>query len=138
MNAFTLSAAATPTPDILVTASALSNDGIVNVPLAGARLFTAAAMNVGVAGTVTASVDDGGRNLPLAITLCRTETGACTAPLAASSRFALAAGAVATLQVFVESFGPVALNPGVNRLHIRLRTDDGVLRGSTSVPVRTQ
>lgn len=35
--------------------------------------FATAAVNIGVAGTVTASIVDGGRNLPSTITLCFTD-----------------------------------------------------------------
>jgi alpha-tubulin suppressor-like RCC1 family protein len=142
LNTLTLSSSSVATPDILAIASTPSNDGIVTVPPSGTGVFAAAAVNIGAAGNVTVSVDDGGRNLPLTITLCRSDpaTGACvgSAKPAAIDSPAIAANEVLMISVFVKATGPVAFDPSINRLQLRLKTDDGVTRGSTSVAVRTQ
>ena len=142
LSTLTLSASSLPTPDILAIVSTLSNDGIVNVPLAGTGLFASAAVNIGAAGDITATVDDGGKGLPLTVTLCRSDaaTGICLpgSTPSASQRFAFANGEIATFTVYVSATGPIAFSPAVNRLQLRLKTDDNVTRGSTTVAVRTQ
>lgn len=142
LNTLTLSSASTPTPDILAIVSTPSNDGIVTVPQSGTGFFAAAAVNIGATGYVTASVDDSGAHLPIAISLCRSDrqTGACIGgpPAASIGRLSLATNEVVTIAVFVTSTAPVPFSPGVNRLQLRLKTDDGVTRGSASVAIRTQ
>ena len=142
LSRLTLSASNAPTADILAIISTLSNDGIVDVPLPGKGLYAAAAINIGAASDITASVDDGGTNLPLTVTLCQSDpsTGACAdgSQPEATKRLALASGGIVTFTVFVEATAPVPFNPGVNRLHLRLKTNDNVTRGSASLAVRTQ
>jgi alpha-tubulin suppressor-like RCC1 family protein len=143
LNTLLLSASSTPSPDLISIGSTPSGDGIASIPGAtGSTAFGAATINIGAAGTITASVDDNGRGLALTALLCVTNptTGACTNPAtpAASATFALAANASATVAVFVTGTGNVPFDPGANRLFLRFKTADGVTRGATSVAVRTQ
>jgi alpha-tubulin suppressor-like RCC1 family protein len=143
LNTLLLSASSTPSPDLISIGSTPSGDGIASIPGAtGSTAFGAATVNIGAAGTITASVDDNGRGLALTALLCVTNptTGACTNPAtpAASATFALAANASATVAVFVTGTGNVPFDPGANRLFLRFKTADGVTRGATSVAVRTQ
>jgi alpha-tubulin suppressor-like RCC1 family protein len=143
LNTLLLSASSTPSPDLISIGSTPSGDGIANIPgNTGSTAFGAATVNIGAAGTITASVDDNGRGLALTALLCVTNptTGACTNPAtpAASATFALAANASATVAVFVTGTGNVPFDPGANRLFLRFKTADGVTRGATSVAVRTQ
>jgi alpha-tubulin suppressor-like RCC1 family protein len=143
LNTLLLSASSTPSPDLISIGSTPSGDGIASIPGAtGSTAFGAATINIGAAGTITASVDDNGRGLALTALLCVTNpnTGACTNPAtpAASATFALAANASATVAVFVTGTGTVPFDPGANRLFLRFKTADGVTRGATSVAVRTQ
>ncbi len=141
LNTLSLSAAATPTPDLVAIGATLSNDGVVAVPVGGVSAFATAAVNIGAGGDITASADDNGRDLPLALTICRTNpsTGACTVPAQAAGAAISAIGAneIATFAVFVRATGAVPFDPANNRLFLRLRSADGVTRGATSVAVRT-
>jgi hypothetical protein len=142
LNRLTLSASTAPTADILAIVSTRSNDGIVNVPLPGKGLYSAAAINIGAASEITASVDDGGSKLPVKVTLCQSNpsTGACangTTP-AATQRLTIASGEIVTFTIYVEATAPVPFDPVLNRLHLRLKTNDFVTRGSASLAVRTQ
>ncbi len=137
-----LSSSASAPADIVATSATASGDGIVTVPLAGqgAAAFAAAGINIGAAVDITAVVDDNTRNLPLTITLCRTDlTGGCMEPPGAGPLPSLPLGQneVATYSVFIEATEPVPFDPAVNRLFVRFKTPDGVTRGATSVAVRT-
>ncbi len=99
-------------------------------------------MNIGVSGSITATVDDNGKSLPLSVTLCRTDpaTGACVTPASPrpSTTSTIAKDEIATYAVFVQATGPVTFDPANNRLFLRLRTPDGTTRGATSVAVKPQ
>ncbi len=143
LNTLTLSAAPVATPDLIAISATPSNDGILNLPADGSYApFAVAAVNIGAAGNVTATTDDGGAGLPLDISLCRTEpaTGTCINPgepgPASTSPFAT--NETGTFTVFLRATGPVSFDPANNRLIFRLQSADGVTRGSTSVAVRTQ
>jgi alpha-tubulin suppressor-like RCC1 family protein len=142
LNRFTLSASATPSPDIIAIASTISNDGIVTVPVSGSNVFAAASLNIGAAGTLTVQADDGGRGLPLAITLCRNDpaTGACAGGAVPTTSLSIVYGAndTVTFTIFVKATGAVAFEPALNRVQLRWKTADGITRGVTSAAVRTR
>jgi hypothetical protein len=57
LNTFFILASTTPVPDMVTVAATLGNDGIVNVPGAdGMGAFAVATVNMGIGGTITASV----------------------------------------------------------------------------------
>ncbi len=142
LNTLSLSAAAVPTPDLVAIGATPSNDGVVRMAAGGSGFFAAAAINIGSGDTIVASVDDNGKNLPLVLSLCRTDpaTGACVNPAepADSVTTTFAANETGTFTVFVRSTGPVPFDPANSRLFLRLRTLDGVVRGATSVAVLAQ
>jgi alpha-tubulin suppressor-like RCC1 family protein len=143
LNTLLLSSSSGPVPDLISLGSTPTGDGILTIPgNTGATAFGAAAINIGAAGTVTATIDDNGRGLALVARLCVSNptTGACASPAvpAPSATFTLASNASATIAVFVTGTGPVAFDPANNRLFLRFKTADGVTRGASSVAVRTQ
>ena len=78
LNTLLLSASSTPVPDIVALAAA--DAGRVLIPGAtGTGVFAVATVNVGTAGTITASADTGSASLPLSIAICETvpATGVC-------------------------------------------------------------
>ncbi|MGH7393795.1 MAG: hypothetical protein ACREM3_30710, partial [Candidatus Rokuibacteriota bacterium] len=77
--------------------------------------------------------------VPVEVTLCETEpaTGTCRGAPAGSVSTFLGAGATASFAVFVRALAPVAFDPGVNRVYVRFQDAAGVVRGATSVAVRT-
>lgn len=143
LNTLSLSASPVPTPDLIATGSTPSNDGIVTLSGSTTGFFSAATVNIGGAGgSITATVDDNGQNLPLTITLCRNDpvSGVCTNPSTPgpSTTSTIDLNEISTYAVFVQANGTVAFDPANNRLFLRFKTSDGVARGATSVAVRTQ
>ncbi len=73
LNTFILSAAASAPPDLLAIGATPSGDGVVRLPdRNGTGFFATAAVNIGSAGSITVSADDGGRGLPLSLRVCET------------------------------------------------------------------
>jgi hypothetical protein len=143
VNTLLLSAAAFATPDLIAIGATPSNDGIVNIPgNTGIGLCTAAAINIGAAGTITAAADDGGKALSLTLLICQTSltTGACINPTvpAASTTATIATNETVTYTIFVTGTGNIAFDPANNRLFLRLKSADQITRGATNVAVRTQ
>jgi hypothetical protein len=141
VNSVIVAASISPTPDVVALAATVTNDGVVNIPgNTGTGFFAVSTINVGSAGTMTATVDDGGRGLALSTLICRTNpsTGACITPLGTSSTSSMAAGESATFTVLVTGNGNVPFDPANNRLFVRLNDGSpGGLRGATSVAPRT-
>ena len=140
LNTFLLSASSTPVPDMVAIGATPSGDGVLRLPGSnGVHAFATAAVNIGGAGEVTATVDTGGVPLPLALTVCQTHpvTGACVFPPAASTTRTLATNASATYAVFAQASGAIPLDPAGKRIFLRL-SSGGVVRGATSVAVSTE
>ncbi len=140
LNTFALSASATAKPDLLTIGATPSGDGIVTIPgEIGTTLFAAAAVNIGAAGSITATVDDGGRGLSATVRLCLSDpiTAACINPPATSISFFSTLYQTLTLTVEITATGPIAFDPANNRLFLRFKSTDGITRGATSVAVRT-
>ena len=137
LNTFLLSASSTPVPDIVALAAA--DAGRVLIPGAtGTGVFAVATVNVGTAGTITASADTGSASLPLSIAICETvpATGVCLAAPTPTVTTTIAAGATPTFGIFVTGSATVTPDPANNRIFVRF--SDAVERGSTSVAVQTQ
>ena len=140
INTLLLSASATDTPDVIALAATLSNDGIVNVPgTVGIGAFAVASANVGSSEAITVSADTGSTTLPVTLSLCETvpSTGQCQQPPAGSVSTTINSGGTPTFVVFVQGNSGVAFNPAANRIYLRFRDSTGVVRGATSVAVRT-
>ena len=139
LNTLLVSASTSPVPDIVAIAAA--DVGIVNIAGAnGAGAFAVATVNVGVAATITATANTGAASLPIAIGICQTDppTGVCTSPVGASVTTTIAARATPTFAVFVGGNGVVPFDPANNRIFVQFADPGGVVRGATSVAVRTQ
>ncbi len=140
LNTLLLSAATTPIPDVVALAATLTNDGIVNIPgTTGTGVFAVATVNVGASGAITATADTGGISLSLSLALCQTNptTGACLAAPASSVSTQISANATPTFGIFVTGSGLVPFAPAQHRLIVRFTDAGGVVRGATSVAVRT-
>ena len=95
-------------PDIVALAATTTNDGIVNIPgTNGAGAFAVATVNVGAAGSITASADTGNATLPVVISLCETNppTGQCISTI----------GPTVTTQINANASRPWDLRPGTQR-----------------------
>jgi hypothetical protein len=139
VNTFILSAAATPTPDLVAIGVTPSGDGIVHIPgNTGTGFFVAAAINIGVSGTITASADEASEGLPLTLQICQTNpSGTCVTPLGSSTTTTVSSNSTVTYTVFVTGSGAISANPATNRLFLRLKDSSNVLRGATNVAVQT-
>ena len=136
-----LTASQVSMPDLIAIGATPSGDGIVTATPGAAAFFAASAINIGAGNHVVALVDDNGSNLPVTVTLCRTDpgTGVCIDPSSpgGSTTSLLATSEVSTYAVFIIANGPITFDPARNRLFIRFKTLDGVTRGATSVAIRT-
>ncbi len=141
LNTLLISASMTPVPDMVALAATLGNDGIVNVPGAdGTGAFAVATVNMGAAGTITASADSGGVGLPVDLQLCRTDpgTGQCVSTMGAMVAVPVNAGMTPTFAIFVRGHGTIPFDPATNRVFVHFTDASGRVRGATSVAVRTQ
>jgi hypothetical protein len=140
VDTLNLSASATPVPDIVALAAS-ADRGYVDIPgVTGTGVFAVATVNLGVGATITVTANTGMANLPVTLTLCQTaDTGViCLAPPAATVTADIQPNAIPAFGVFVAGSGFVADMPAVNRVFVTFTDGNGVLRGETSVAVRTQ
>jgi hypothetical protein len=140
VNTLLLSASPAPVPDMIALAATLTQDGIANVdPQARVGVFAVATANVGSSGAITVSATTGGVTIPLSLVLCETNptTGACMAPPSASVTTQINANATPTFGIFITGNDTIPFDPATNRIFVRFASADGVVRGSTSVAVRT-
>ncbi len=100
--------------------------------------FVVAISNVGAAASLTARPVLSPEGLTVTPRICQTNTGtgACLSPAADSVDFFIGSNQTASFAVFVIDGLPVAFDPGNNRISVRFE-ENGTLRGSTSVAVRT-
>jgi hypothetical protein len=140
VNTLNLSGSTSPVPDIVALAAS-QDPGYVDIPGAtGTGVFAVATVNLGLTATITASADTGAANLPVNLLLCQTDpvAGSCLAATAATVSTLIAANATPTFGIFIDGSAAVPDLPGVNRVFVRFKDPTGVLRGATSVAVRTQ
>ena len=108
----------------------------------GIGAFAVATVNVGASAPITVTADTGSAQLPLTLTLCQTNpaTGQCINPPtpASSVTTQIDANQTPTFAVFAQAAAPIAFSPGVNRVHVRFKTQAGGTVGATSVAVQTQ
>ena len=143
VNTLLLTASSVLVPDIVALAATPTNDGIVNIPGAnGNAAFAVASVNVGASSSITVTADTGSANLPVLLFVCQTNpaNGQCVTPPtpATSVTVTINTNATPTFAVFIAGQGIVAFNPADNRVFVRFKDSGGVIRGSTSVAVRTQ
>ena len=143
LDTLLLSASTGPVPDMVALAATLNNDGIVNIPGAtGTGVFAVASVNVGAGGQITASADASSVSSLIrpAVLLCQTNpaTGQCTSAMDANVTTTINSGETPTFGVFVLGNGVVGFDPAASRISVRFKDAQGVVRGSTSVAVRTQ
>ncbi len=138
LNRMVISAGTSAVSDLIATTATLDGDGIVKVPgNTGTGAFAASAVNIGAAGTFSASVDDAGLGLPLGAFICKTNAqGACESDPAQTVSFTLGTNEIVLFSVFVAGQGNIAFDAANNRLFLHLE-QDGITRGATSLAVRT-
>jgi hypothetical protein len=141
VNTLLLSASNAPVPDIIVVSVTPTNDGIISLPSAfGSNAFATASVNVGTSADIIVTADTGDATLQVTLSICETtnsSAGNCLLPPSDSVTATITAGATPTFAIFVAGNGNVPLNPANNRIYVRFKDASGVIRGSTSVAVRT-
>jgi hypothetical protein len=147
VNSVLISSGAGPNPDIIALAATQPNPGIVNIPGPnGTGAFSVATVNacdrgapITVSGN-TAGPLSSGNPLPVNVFVCQTNpsNGNCLQPPASSVTVTIAPGETPTFSFFVAGKGAnVPFDPANNRVYALFKEGD-VLRGATSVAVRTQ
>ena len=136
-NTLFFSASTVPVLDIVALSATINNDGIVNIPdTENFGVFSAANVNLGAAGNVTASLLTIGEHVDEAL-LCPTifETGQCfEAPSQSSLQF-LGENGTSSFGIFVRSSDPIPFDPSRNRVILIFTDDNGIIRGRTSVAI---
>jgi hypothetical protein len=140
IDTLNLSASTSPVPDVVALAAS-GDPGYVDIPGAtGNGAFAVATINLGIASQITVGANTGSATLPVQLFVCQTNptSGVCLAPPAATVTTNIAANATPTFGAFVAASGAVANSPGANRVYVTFTDANGVLRGETSVAVKTQ
>jgi hypothetical protein len=96
--------------------------------------------------SVTATATTGAATLPLAISLCQTNpmSGQCISSIGSTVTTTINANATptfavfATFAIFATASGAVSFLPQTNRIFVEFSDANEVVRGSTSVAVKTQ
>ena len=118
-----------------------SNDGFAHTGgVGGTGIFATASSNVGTGGMLTARVRLSDTTLPIAATVCQTNssTGQCLSPPSATVTATINQNQNQTWSVFLQANGAVAADPAHNRAFLEFVDAGGVVRGSTSTAVTTQ
>ena len=140
VNTLLLSASSIPTPDIVALAATPSGDGTLRLAgVGGSGAFGVASVNMGSTGTITATPGFGEVSLPVALSLCETDsaTSACLEAVAGSVTRTIEAAATLTFTIFATATDDVPFDPAMNRIFVSFTDPDGITRGSTSVAVTT-
>jgi len=130
----------TPVADIIALSATPTNNGIIEVPVGDAAAFAVASANIGVTDTITVSADAGAATLPVAATICQSNsgTGQCLAPPAPSVTLSFAGGTTPTFSIFLQSSGAIGFAPATSRIFVRFEDAAKGLHGSTSVAIETK
>ncbi len=141
LNTFLVSNSATPVPDIVALSATTMSDGIVHIPsISGSGAFAVATVNVGASATsIVATANTGVVTLPLNLSICQTNpsTGQCLSGPGSSAVASINANATQTFSIFATATGAITFSPAINRVFVQFADSNGVVRGSTSVAVRT-
>ncbi len=146
LNTLFFSASDVDVPDIIAlseTGSAVglnTNAGIVDmIDREKDGAFVVATSNVGASGTVTvAAASSAPASLPVSLLVCQTDpgTGACLQAPTSDVSLMIGAGETPSFAFFTSSDTVWPFDPANNRVNITF-TENGAVRGSTSVALRT-
>ena len=140
LNTLLLSASDLPVPDMVALVATLNNNGIVDLPGAGAGFgyFSVATANLGAAGELTARPVAADVDLD-ELLICATDaaTGDCLGAPTTEVTVTVAAAATPTFAVFARTAQPITFDPAVNRLRVDFIDNLQFIRGRTSVALRS-
>ena len=142
LDTLLLSGSTTPVPDVIALGATLKNDGIVDISTTTKLgVFAVAAANVGAGGGISVTAESANPSLPIGLRVCQTDpgSGACLNGVATGNSVTttINAGGTPTFAIFVDGGGVVPFDPTGNRIFVRFRDGSNVVRGATSVAVRT-
>ncbi|WP_420431104.1 peptidoglycan DD-metalloendopeptidase family protein [Hyphobacterium sp.] len=141
VNSVLLSFGAESSADLIAIAVTPSGDGILRLADANTNgAFAAAVANVGADGELTLRPSGTGAAAGLDLVICETDTasGACLGSPAQDVTRIFAAGETASFAVFARPQGEsVAFSPATTRIRVEALDGDSIIRGATSVAVRT-
>ena len=140
LNTLLLSASNDPVPDIVALSATPTGDGIVNLlGVNGSNAFSVATVNIGSGDMITASAVPS-TDLPISLSICETnpDTAACVIGPASSVASMVNPDDTPTYSIFVIGEGIVRSDLANNRIIVEFKDASDVVRGSTSVAVRTQ
>ena len=135
-----LTMSSTPVADIIALSATPTQNGIIEIPVAGAAAFAVASANIGVTDTITVSADTGAATLPVTTTICQSNsgTGQCLAPPTQAVTLSFAGGTTPTFSIFLQSTGSIGFAPATSRVFVRFEDAAKGLHGSTSVAIETK
>ena len=138
LNTLILTATDSVPPDMLAIGATPSSDGVIRLTnTTETGFFATAAVNIGSGGTVTARADDGGKNLPVTLQLCETNSVGNLIICGNDLTRSVASGQTVYYTVFVTGTEqPISFDPANNRLFLRFSAD-GQTVGATNVAVTT-
>ena len=139
LNTLNLSASPVPVPDIVAVLASTDPGYVIITPTTNTGVFAVAASNVGIADTITASVDSGTANLPVTFTICQADfaTRACVAAPAATVTLPIGARRHRRVRHLPARQCAGARYAGDQPAFVRFTDSTGTLRGAASVAVRT-
>ncbi|VAV89120.1 hypothetical protein MNBD_ALPHA06-1392, partial [hydrothermal vent metagenome] len=140
VNTFTLSSASIAPADMLTIALSPVAGGVNQMQNASDNGFVViASAAIGANDTLTFSVNDGGAGLPFVSSVCETNPldSQCLATPAQSVTINSVNGETRTFAAFVSATGNIPFDPGNNRLFMEFRDQGGILRGGSSIEIRT-
>jgi YVTN family beta-propeller protein len=144
IDTLNLSASATPVPDI-VALEASQDPGYADLsPATGLGVFAVATINLGSADNITVAANTGGATLPVILAVCQTDptTGRCTSnngQATPSVTTSIGQFTTPTFGIFIAiaNGNTIPDLPAVNRAFVTFTDSQGVLRGETSVAIRS-
>jgi len=130
---------------VALSGTCQTDDGVPAVSIpgpSGASFMVLSTINVGVGSSITATADTGSTSLPINLTICQTNpaTGQCINPptYGPSATMTIGAGETDTFTVIVQGTGTtIPFKPETNRIFVRFRDSNNIVRGATSMAVRT-
>jgi Subtilase family len=140
VNSFILSSANAVPADMLMIGLTSPAGGTISIPgPSGASAAAIATLALGGNASLTLSADDGGKGLPLVLFVCETDpvTGLCLASPTQTVTISSVNGESRTFAVFANATGDIPFLPGTNRLFVRFKDSNGVVRGATNFAIST-
>jgi hypothetical protein len=140
LDTLLLNVSASPVADIVALVATVTNDGVLQMASENdAKAFAVASINLGPDAQITVQPDLGDFSmLPVVLSICQTDkNGACIGSPTPSVTLDFPNGATPTFAVFAQVNGPIPFAPDAIRISVLFTDAQGVLRGRTSVALKT-